>query len=606
MWHRDTREAFCHSLCRPQRGQNVAPVNDLPSATLVESQDDPVDAAPVARFRLLVFSGDAASTHPIPVNGEVVVGRADECDVQVDVPALSRRHALVRAGPPMTVEDLGSSNGTKLRGRKLEQGERAGLQAGDAIEVGPVMLVVQRATRASLSSRPRRLWSHAYFEGRLEEECSRADVSGVPFSVLRFRLDGTAAPNQVQQVLAAILAPTDIIAAYGPGEYEAIVFNAKLAPLLKKISAELDKRDSPVTIGSATFGVDARDPDALFAEANAKVVDSTEDSQPLGSPFRIVIKDPQMESLHTLVKRVAQSDIPVLLLGETGVGKEVFAEAVHTNSARRDGPFLRLNCAALTESLLESELFGHEKGAFTGAIKAKPGLLESANTGTILLDEIGEMPLSTQAKLLRVLEQKEVIRVGDVRARPIDVRFVAATHRNLEANIEKGTFRQDLFFRLNGVSLVIPPLRERQAELEHLARFFIHKASKQYHRTPEPTLSVEALAMLKAYRWPGNLRELRNVLERSVLLCNGNVITADDLPNEKFTTSHLERVTGAMAPLTVSGSPEFEAERTRIMQALEHNGGNQTLAARAMGISRRTMLNRLDAYAIPRPRKGKG
>jgi transcriptional regulator with PAS, ATPase and Fis domain len=262
----------------------------------------------------------------------------------------------------------------------------------------------------------------------------------------------------------------------------------------------------------------------------------------------------------------------------------------------------------LTETLRESELFGHVKGAFTGATKTKAGLLESAAGGTVLLDEIGEMPLSTQAKLLRVLEQHEVIRVGDVKPRAIDVRFVAATHRDVEAHIEKGTFRQDLYFRLNGVTLVIPPLRERGNEIESLAKHFIGRAAQQFHKHPEPTLLPDALAMLKSYGWPGNLREMRNVLERATLLCNGHHIGLADLPGEKFASRALVHATRApqIPALPGNGSGETEAERQRIMQALDENGGNQTLAARALGISRRTMLNRLDAYAIPRPRKGKG
>jgi two-component system, NtrC family, response regulator AtoC len=580
-----------------------------PSATLQESIFDETGPVTDARYRLLVFSGESVTSQMLPPSGDVVIGRSEECHVQVDVPALSRRHALIRVGPPMTVEDLGSSNGTRLRGRKLDASERAPLSLGDAIELGPVTLVVQRAAKTEVADRPRRLWTHAYFEGRLEEECARAEISGVPFAVLRLQLEGAASPGIVQKVLNDSIAATDVIASYGPGEYEAIVFGAKPTAVAKKLKEALDAAGAPVRMGHAVYGPDGKDPDRLFSEACARIESApgAEEVTQNQAPG-IIVKDPQMEALHALVKRVAMSDIPVLLLGETGVGKEVFAEAVHNNSVRKRGPFLRLNCAALTETLLESELFGHEKGAFTGAVKAKAGLLESATTGTVLLDEIGEMPLSTQAKLLRVLEQKEVIRVGDVKPRPIDVRFVAATHRDLELHIEKGTFRKDLYFRLNGVTLVIPALRERVQEVEGLAKYFIGRAARQFHRNPEPTLSPEALGMLKSYAWPGNLREMRNVLERATLLCNGNIIGPEDLPGEKFASPALihNRPSQPMPAMPGSGTPEFEAERQRIMQALETNGGNQTLAARALGISRRTMLNRLDAYAIPRPRKGKG
>jgi transcriptional regulator with PAS, ATPase and Fis domain len=205
-------------------------------------------------------------------------------------------------------------------------------------------------------------------------------------------------------------------------------------------------------------------------------------------------------------------------------------------------------------------------------------------------------------KLLRVLEAKEVLRVGDTKPRPIDVRFIAATHRDLEAQVAKGAFRQDLYFRLNGISLVIPPLRERVAELESLARHFIGRAAKQFCRTPEPQLTPEALSMLQAYRWPGNLRELRNMLERAVLLANDRFIGPDDLPLDKLTAIPLTR---PASESTSPAAPDAEGERAKLVAALELHGGNQTLAARALGISRRTMLNRLDVYAIPRPRKGK-
>ena len=574
-------------------------------STLLDSMED--TASGRARYRLLVFSGETLTTQLLPEEGDLVIGRAEDCHIQVDVPALSRKHALLRVGERLTIEDLGSSNGTRLRGKDLQPDEKVELHAGDAIEVGPVMLVLQRASRAELASRPRRLWTHAYFEGRLEEECARAEVSGVPFAVLRVRLEGTASPAVVQETLADLLSTTDLIASYGPGEYEALV-SGKADGLEKRLKDALERKGAPVSVALALWGRDGRDPDRLLGEANQRLPGEAKEksgSAPkleFGLPG-VVVKDPQMEQLHALVRRVAQGTISVLLLGETGVGKEVFAEAIHHESPRRNAPFVRMNCAAFTETLLESELFGHEKGAFTGAVKTKIGLLESANGGTVLLDEVGEMPLATQAKLLRVLENREVMRVGDVKTRPIDVRFVAATHKDLEAAVARGAFRQDLYFRLNGVSIVIPPLRDRPAEIEALARHFVSRAAKQFHRAPEPVLQPEAVALLRSYRWPGNLRELRNVLERAVLLCGERGIGVEDLPTEKFSSLPLTRAP-VQAPPQGAG-PEYEAERQKIIAALEANGGNQTLAARALGISRRTMLNRLDAFAIPRPRKGK-
>jgi transcriptional regulator with PAS, ATPase and Fis domain len=269
---------------------------------------------------------------------------------------------------------------------------------------------------------------------------------------------------------------------------------------------------------------------------------------------------------------------------------------VHRASPRASGPFVEINCAALTETLLESELFGHEKGAFTNAVAAKPGLIEMAHGGTLLLDEIGEMPLATQAKLLRVIEESQLRRVGGLKERTIDVRFVAATNADLETQIATGAFRRDLFYRLNAVTIVIPPLRERMAELEALARAFIARARPR--QNPPPELTPEALGLMRAYSWPGNIRELRNVIERAVLLSDGEPIRSEHLPGEKMRATLLARSHPAMR-----GSDD---EQQRIEQALLRAGGNQTQAARLLGISRRTLVNRLNEFAsIHRPRKNK-
>ena len=301
-----------------------------------------------------------------------------------------------------------------------------------------------------------------------------------------------------------------------------------------------------------------------------------------------------MRRVHELAQRAAAGTINVLITGETGVGKELLAETVHRASPRRSGPYVCLNCAALSETLLESELFGHERGAFTGAVQAKPGLLETAARGTLFLDEVGELPLSTQAKLLRVLETREVARLGSVRPRRIDVRFIAATIRDLEAEVARGAFRADLYYRLNGITLTIPPLRSRREEIRPLAETFLRQICRDLGRQP-PLLPSASVGHLEAYAWPGNIRELKNVIERAVLLCEGPILETEYMP--------LERPLTESQKLSTSGSNLVQTEKERIIEALAACAGNQSRAAKMLGIPRRTFVSKLDAYKIPRPKK---
>lgn len=243
----------------------------------------------------------------------------------------------------------------------------------------------------------------------------------------------------------------------------------------------------------------------------------------------IVVRDSTMQALYTDAARVARANINVLLLGETGVGKEVLARAIHDQSQRAKGPFLAVNCAALAESLLESELFGSERGAFTGAV-ARPGLFEAAEGGTVFLDEVGELPLATQAKLLRVLEARAITRLGATKPRPVDVRILSATHRDLAADSRQGRMRPDLYFRLNGVELLIPPLRSRPHELDVLADSFLSAACRDLERVPPLTLSAATLQVLAAHDWPGNVRELRNAIERAAVMCTESTVQPEHLP----------------------------------------------------------------------------
>ena len=660
----------------------MAKTDELPrdDDTLTATAALRADHVRTSRLRLLVVGDGVYATYPLPEHGDLIIGRSNKADICIDDPAISRRHAVLHVHTPpvpanprdsasfepeLHIEDLGSSNGMRVREKKLVARQTVDVGVGDTIELGSTALIVQRSP---MTARLRRLWSHGAFEARLEDECARAERSGLPFSVIRIHVEGALPPVAVQETLGQELRSIDVIATYGPSEYESLLIDAapeKADEMASRVTSGLTRLGASVLVGLASYPKDGRTPEELIAKACAAVRDIEEATHP-----PVVVPDGTMQKLYKLVKRIAASPISVLLLGETGVGKEVMAETIHRESPRGSKPLLRLNCAALSEQLLESELFGHERGAFTGAVVAKPGLLETAHGGTVFLDELGEMPQSTQAKLLRVIEDRQVQRVGGLKPKAIDVRFVAATNRDLEEEIANGRFRQDLYFRLNGIAVTIPPLRERVDEIEGLATAFIHHACQKSQRDDVPLLSPAALALLKAYTWPGNIRELRNVMERAVLLSTEGVILPEHLPLDKMGAT-VAAPSGPWGPrphdvmrfvprpppaapraphaLTVPPPPvsssgfaprisslpppsapprpdppssrppplpadadaallrpsrgRDEGERERILWALERCAGNQTKAARLLGVSRRTLVARLEEYNLPRPRK---
>jgi transcriptional regulator with PAS, ATPase and Fis domain len=298
-----------------------------------------------------------------------------------------------------------------------------------------------------------------------------------------------------------------------------------------------------------------------------------------------------MRLLNKLIAKVSQSNSPVLLLGETGTGKEVVARAIHSTGLRREKVLVPVECSALTPTLIESELFGHLKGAFTGADRAKRGLLQSANGGTIFFDEIGELPVSLQAKLLRTLQEKEIRPVGSTERIPIDVRVIAATHRDLEAGVRSGTFRQDLYFRLNVIQLRLPPLRERKIDIPLLVAYFLEKFSEPIQ--PVRAIADDALRRLLAYDWPGNVRELENAIECAVALGTDPVLTIDDLAS-------VPRVASAIGPLDRNELvPLAEIERRAVLQALRETGGDKYAAALVLGIGKTTLYRKLKRYTTP-------
>jgi two-component system, NtrC family, response regulator AtoC len=612
---------------------------------------------PVGTVRLVVLGRGNPVTYALPSEGEVLVGRSENADVRIDEDSISRRHAILRIGDNLTVEDLGSLNGTRVRDRNLKKSEVAEVIAGEAFELGKVLCIVQR--RSGGDKKPARgLRTHSYVESRIEEEIERragrtaiddrSEERAEALALARFHLEGTLPHGILTDALAFALATSDLAAEYGPGELEVLFIDVPLADVEARCEklARAFGAHAKVGFGIARYPRDGRSASALLEASEAYARGARREA-----PVSVV--HGAMERLRKLVERVAASDISIVLHGETGVGKEVLARELHKSSDRAQKPFVGLNCAALTETLLESELFGHERGAFSGAVATKPGLLEVAEGGTVFLDEVGEMSLGMQAKLLRVLEERMVLRVGGLAPRPIDVRFISASHKDLEEEVDENRFRQDLFFRLNGITLEIPPLRERTDEIEGLARGFLLEACRRQKRLDSPRLGTDALELLKTYAWPGNVRELRNVIERAVLLCTGSSIRSEHLPAERMMAQRrpapvravplpvrkggedgraLEdpptldaqkrpvraarsgddfddplpdtraHATGPQQAVSLKTAVE-EIEREKIVDALRRCAGNQTKAAQMLGISRRTLLNRLDDYGLPRPRK---
>jgi transcriptional regulator with PAS, ATPase and Fis domain len=307
----------------------------------------------------------------------------------------------------------------------------------------------------------------------------------------------------------------------------------------------------------------------------------------------VVVSDPAMAQVFDRVRRVAQSETTVLLLGETGVGKEVVAEQIHRQSPRAAGPLVRLNCGSLPESILESELFGHERGAFTGADKRKAGYLETAHGGTLFLDEIGELGPSMQTRLLRVLEDHKFMRVGGREEISSDLRVIAATNRELEREVREGRFRQDLYFRLAAFIIRLPPLRERPSEIDLFAELFARQFARRMNR-PRFRLTPEAMSVLRAHDWPGNVRELRNAVEHAVVLAEDGVVTAQHLPDTVRSQPGAPTTSGGMRGQVA------ETERRAIEDAMQAEDGNQTRAARRLGISRRALIYKLDKHGLKR------
>jgi two-component system, NtrC family, response regulator AtoC len=428
------------------------------------------------------------------------------------------------------------------------------------------------------------------------------------------RFEGPADPvtTHVERVVGN-LRRIDLLAEYGENEFALVLpeTDRNEAQIVARRAAEAG-RGITALVGVASFPEDGSHAGELLGIARERLRGArvsrgdTRTTSPVPALGRqVVVADPMMKQVFELAKRVAASPITVLIVGETGVGKEVVAAAVHELSPRAGQPYVRLNCASLSETLVESELFGHEKGAFTGALAMKRGFFEVAGGGTLFLDEVGELSLATQAKLLRVLEQHCLVRVGGTKEIAIETRLVCATNRDLEAEVKRGRFREDLYFRISAFVIPVPPLRDRKIEIPLLAQQFARELSAELG-DHVATLSPDALALLQAYEWPGNVRELRNAIERAVVLAGGGRIGpehfADRLHARVPAPSASAPAQPASAPMDVRDYVA-RVERDAVVAALDASAGNQTQAARQLGISRFALIRLMEKHDLKaRPR----
>ena len=312
----------------------------------------------------------------------------------------------------------------------------------------------------------------------------------------------------------------------------------------------------------------------------------------------IVGNSSRMQEVLATVDRIALTSSTVLLGGESGVGKDMIARAIHQHSRRAAGPFIKINCTAIPENLLESELFGYEKGAFTGAVNSKPGKFELADKGTIFLDEIGDVPGSTQVKLLRVLQEREFERLGGTKTLKVDVRVVAATNQDLRAALEEGTFREDLYYRLNVVPISIPPLRQRKGDIPYLADFFLERFAREAGKNLAG-ITPAAMKVLADFHWPGNVRELENIIERAVVMANGERVDVGDIQLDTAPARSAAAEDGTAAPFLPAGMTLEQHEDELIREALRRAGGNKSQAARLLGVSRNALRYRLSKIGMP-------
>ena len=554
---------------------------------------------------VLVIDGDHARTISLPKQGKLTIGRSLEADISLEHSSVSRIHARLEIrDTSVEIMDCDSHNGICVNGVKRSHAHP--LVSGDVVALGEVTLVFGPQ---SVPLR-RRFLSGGEFRERLAEETARALHHRRNYSLVVCHLDG-ASRAIVCASLESVLSTGCIVG--WVDEFWLTIVAPEVSKdesyaIAQSVRDVCQKHAYQPRIGIAQCPQDGCDSNALLSVAQdvATSISSSEILWAKDASDRIdvgersvVVAEETSKRVFSLIRRLAATDISVLVSGETGVGKEHAAYALHVWSPRKNGPFITINCAAIPESLVESELFGHRKGAFSGAHLDVQGKLEAANKGTLFLDELGELPLPVQAKLLRALERKRIVRVGESQERSTDFRVVAATHRDLELAVQQKQFRRDLYYRVHAASVALLPLRERPRELAILARMFVEEASARAERACLQ-LSDATMRCLATYTWPGNVRELKNAMDFAVAVADHSIepwhlpanVSARERKGQK---ADCRRGGGCFRSLVEEVE---ELERRRMKEALEAANGVQTRAADLIGMPRRTFTLKVGKYKL--------
>ncbi len=585
---------------------------------------DLLDGKKLPSLTLQVFHRDGVQEVPLSNGSAIVLGRSPRRGVAIRDSSLSREHVrVVRQDGEVWLEDLGSTNGTRVDGEPVAT---ARIEPGASLAFGRVLATLLPALPTD--GRAADLLSHDRFVRALHQEIARAADHRRSVALLMFR--SHAAPDRVPgrwlPLLRQRLRPYDQLALYSSDTIEVLLPELD-AEGASRLATEVVAAADGACAGLGAFPAHGSSAEELLdhvlqaaraARPSRPLAMATLDRGParaLEAPTGPVIRSEAMRTLFELVDKLAPSSIPVLIEGETGTGKELVARALHERGPRGECPLVAVNCGAIPGELVESTLFGHEKGAFTGATQRKRGVFEAADGGTVFLDEIGELPAQAQATLLRVLETRRVTRVGSTAEVEVDVRVLAATHQDLAAMAQQGGFRRDLVYRLNAMTLCIPPLRERRDDVQPLVQRFVERFDLADERGVH-TVTDAAMELLWQYDWPGNVRELRNAVERAVVICAGDAIDVEDLPapiralagqEQPEVAQHPDARSEAAPAAQPAGDGLRQAglkqtvqqyEADLILGALRRAGFDRPAAAKELGLPLRTLSHKMKVYGL--------